>query len=387
MKNEDVLSLLAKGLEAAANEHTASSLGDRRTYLGMSDLSRGLSCPRTIVADKLRSDNSDLNLEKLLQLRRGHWLEYGVEEALSALNIKFTSQLEISIQHQGVPIKAHLDLVLPDESSQSITVLELKSVGHLRNQVHGFHEAQLYGQLGLLSQFWNNPVFSAGRQFANGSAKPAYSKSYSFPELVRRQLGIRLSEDISSISVQGFVLTVSPKSAKAFGPYIPNGKVLKTLLETGQELWRQMEDIKCGRADLNSVAFQQGFAPLCDWCLHNHGCPKFGGADQVDLEPELAALAAIKEHRKAIDQEIKERERQLKSIADLMGLSGQWINSANYRFKVASQAGRVTLDQNALKVNLSQLTRVDRDQLLAAVEAAQKPGHPFERFHLSPINH
>jgi len=165
MKNEEVLSFPARGLEAAANEHTVSTLGDRRTYLGMSDLAYGLSCPRAILASRLTPENAGLPLEKMLQFRRGHWLEYGIEAPLTALKTKYISRLEISIQHQGVPVKAHLDLVLPDESSKSVTVLELKSIGHLRDQVYGSHEAQLYGQLGLLHRFWNQPVFSVARKF------------------------------------------------------------------------------------------------------------------------------------------------------------------------------------------------------------------------------
>ena len=387
MKSEDVLTLLARGLGAAANSHTVSTLGDRRHYLGMSDLARGLSCPRAVVADKLRNDNAALPLEKLIQLRRGHWLEHGIEEALVAASQKLISQLEISIEHQRVPIKAHLDLVLPVEATQSVTVLELKSVGHLRDQVYGSHEAQLYGQLGLLHRFWKQPVFSVTSKFEKGACEPASSKSCSFPELVRRHLGIQLANDIDSISIHGFVLTVSPNAAQAFGPYDPNDTVLNTLLKISQKLWLQLAEIKSGQAILGDIAYPRSFDPLCDWCRHNHDCPKFAGPDQVDLEPELAALAALKKNRSSYDAEIKEREEQLKAIVDLMGLSGRWINTPNYRFKVASQAGRISLDQGLLKANLGQLTRVDQAQLLSAVESAQKPGKPFDRFYLSPINH
>ena len=387
MRNEEVLSLLARGLEAAANEHTVSTLGDRRSYLGMSDLARGLSCPRGAIASKLAPDDTGMTLGNLLQLRRGHWLEYGIEEALSALNTRYISQLEISIQHQGVPVKAHLDLVLPDESSQSVTVLELKSIGHLRDQVYGSHEAQLYGQLGLLHRFWNQPIFSVARKFEKTPSEPACSESCSFPELAHRQLKIQLAKDVDSISIQGYVLTASPKAAKAFGPYSPNGAALDGLLKTGQELWQRLTVIKSGRASLSEAPYQRSFDPLCDWCRHNQDCPKFDGPDHFDLEPELTALAELKRRRTDCDAEIKEREAQLKAIADLMGLTGKWINTANYRFKVSSQTGRMTVDPNVLKANLHQLKQIDRDQLTAAWDSAQKLGKPFDRLHLSPINH
>ncbi|MCL2029890.1 MAG: hypothetical protein FWG97_05710, partial [Deltaproteobacteria bacterium] len=59
---------------------------------------------------------------------RGHWLENGIEEAFMAAKRKFISQLRISLDHESVPVKGHLDLVLPGEDNQSLIVLELKSV-------------------------------------------------------------------------------------------------------------------------------------------------------------------------------------------------------------------------------------------------------------------
>ncbi len=50
---EEILSLLAEGLKAAGERHTALNLGDRGRYLGVSDLALGLTCPRAVVAAKL----------------------------------------------------------------------------------------------------------------------------------------------------------------------------------------------------------------------------------------------------------------------------------------------------------------------------------------------
>jgi hypothetical protein len=83
----------------------------------MSDLALGMSCPRAVVASKLCSNNKDLSLEKPLTLERGHWLEHGIEEALTSINQKFISQLEINIDYGITPIKAHLDLVLLDSET------------------------------------------------------------------------------------------------------------------------------------------------------------------------------------------------------------------------------------------------------------------------------
>lgn len=384
MKAQEILSLLASGLEAAAQAHTASALGDRRSYLGMSDLARGLSCPRAVLAQKLNGEPTSQSLEKLLQLRRGHWLEYGIEEALTAAGQKYISQLEISIEHQGVPIKAHLDLVLFDEIANSVIVIELKSVNRLRDHVYGSHEAQLYGQLGMLRRYWGRAAF-ANNVFVKGLSQPVDSECCSFPELVQRQMGIQLPEDVNSATIRGFVLTVAPQAAQAFGPYEPNEEVLNVLLQTGAGLWNHLEEIRSGRSDLSQVAHQQGFAPLCDWCGHNRDCPKFQGDEHTDIEPELVALASLKERRSQLDEEIKEREEQLKAIAAIMGKSGQWINGQRHRFKVSRMPGRATIDHTILKSSLGRLKQVDENQLDSILLSAQKSSRPFERLQISPI--
>lgn len=385
MKAQELLSLLASGLEAAAHGHTVSALGDRQSYLGMSDLARGLACPRAVVARKLNGETTSPALETLLQLRRGHWLEYGVEEALTVIGQKFISQLEISIEHQGVPIKAHLDLIIFDEAAKAVTVIELKSVGRLRDHVYGSHEAQLYGQLGLLHRYWDQAAF-ASNVFVKGLSLPGDSEYRSFPKLVSRQFGIQLPKDADSVSIHGFILTVAPQSAKAFGPYVPNDEVLNVLFQTSIGLWNHMEEIRSGRTGLSQVAHQQGFDPLCDWCGHNRDCPKFQGDSHPALEPELSALADLKVARSRLEEEIKEREEQLKAIATVMGKSGQWINGGHHRFKVSKMAGRATIDQHLLKSSLGQLKKVDENQLDSLLASVQKTGRPFERLQVSRIN-
>jgi hypothetical protein len=236
------------------------------------------------VAAKLTENQADRSLESLLKLRRGHWLEYGVEEALRAVERKFIPQLRVSLTHENVPIEGHLDLMLPDEDGRGLTVLELKSAGRLREQVYPIHEAQLYGQLGLLRGLWNRPAFSVGD----------YSESYSLPELVKRRLGISLPKSADSVSIRGFVLTVSPQAAKPFGPYEPNEAVLEALLRTGTLIWQYLMDIRAGLATLADVLYCSGFQPICGFCAHNQDRPKFQGDYRPELEPELAALTGLK---------------------------------------------------------------------------------------------
>jgi hypothetical protein len=68
--------------------------------------------PQGRLSQKIIKWRPSLNLNKLLQLERGHWLEYGVEKAFSAIGLNLLSQLEISINYQNGPIKANLFWIL-----------------------------------------------------------------------------------------------------------------------------------------------------------------------------------------------------------------------------------------------------------------------------------
>ena len=131
-----------------------------RNTVGLSDIGRALECPRAALANKaLPRPRPDIS--KLLTLQRGHWLEHGIYQALAAQNLRILPQLELSIIHNHVPIKAHMDFVLVWEQPRpAIRILELKSTEHMPDTLYTSYEVQLYGQAGLLAQHWNAPVFS-----------------------------------------------------------------------------------------------------------------------------------------------------------------------------------------------------------------------------------
>ncbi|MDR1084790.1 MAG: hypothetical protein LBP22_08010, partial [Deltaproteobacteria bacterium] len=104
----EILALLAEGLEAASRNQAALELGDRSSYLGLSDLAGAMSCPRPVILNKVLEDTKPQSLQNLLQLTRGHWLESGIERSFENLGVSFIRQMEIAVQHEDVPIKAHL---------------------------------------------------------------------------------------------------------------------------------------------------------------------------------------------------------------------------------------------------------------------------------------
>jgi hypothetical protein len=375
MENTDeLLSLLKYGLETVSLERSQAELGDRSTYLGMSDLSLGMSCPRAVVAGKLCQGRNELSLQKLLTLERGHWLEHGIEDALSSIGQRFISQLEIKIDYGGTPIKAHLDLVLLDSETSSITVLELKSMGKCKDVVMDSHEAQLKGQIGLLSKFWNEPVFTV-----NGM-----NNQLSFPNLINRLMGIDFAS--RPVDITGYILTISPTDCRAFGPYRHDANFLKDLLENGSMLWNMISDVRKGSIAITDIPVRTSFSPLCDYCVFNKDCPKFKGIEDLGLEGDLSALIALKAGKNALEDEIHDRESQLKAKASLSGRMSTWIDLGGYRFKVSLQKGRLTVDQALLKHNLTELCHLDEAALKNIFTASMKEGTPFERLYISPVN-
>ena len=158
-RTEGLRALIRQGLQAVAHKDTLAHLGDRSTYIGMSDIGQHWECPRAALARKvLPTTNS---LERLLTLQRGHWFESGVGQALTSLGLHILPQLEINWQYQGVPIKAHLDFVLVwGAPVNAIRILEVKSTDKLPASPHDSHLLQLHGQIGLLAKAWSKSVFS-----------------------------------------------------------------------------------------------------------------------------------------------------------------------------------------------------------------------------------
>ncbi|MDR1085568.1 MAG: hypothetical protein LBP22_12115 [Deltaproteobacteria bacterium] len=372
----EMLALLAEGLEAASRNQAALELGDRSSYLGLSDLAGAMSCPRTVILNKVLENRKSQSLRNLLQLSRGHWLESGIERSLENLGVSFIRQMEIAVQHEDAPIKAHLDLVIPGTDSNSVTVLEIKSAAKSRDCVYESHEAQLYGQLGLLAEYWSEPVFTAC----------GTDDAVSFPELASKHLHINLPDSPDTSTVSGFVLTVSPNDARAFGPYFPNRMMLDMLLTKASSTWSILQEIKAGIPGVEDIPYQKEFSPLCDYCGFNHDCPKFKGDSCDGLAPDLEELIDLKARRNSLDDQIKDREDTLKSLASRLSCNGRWISADSYRFKVTEQKGRSSLDRHLLQENLSRKAHLEDDLISEVVSSSFKQGKPFQRLCLSPVN-
>ena len=382
-RTEGLRALIRQGLQAVAHKDTLAHLGDRSSYIGMSDIGQHWECPRAVLARKvLPTTNS---LERLLTLQRGHWFESGVGQALASLGLHVLPQLEISWEHQGAPIKAHLDFVLAwGAPVNAIRILEVKSTDKLPGIPHDSHLLQLHGQIGLLTKAWSKPIFSLRAE--DGTV---LHDKMTFPQLCRVQLGIQLPATATEASMEAWLLCLSMKEIKAFGPYGFNQAMLDTALDHAAQLWGELTDFRAGHITLAQVDCAQGFYPLCSYCEHNGDCPKFPqGVQMPQWEPALERLAALNEQRTALDNEIKEMETVLKLVHRQAG-TRDWVDTGNYRFRMSVAAGRTTLDKDALREELTEILNakhmggIDVDTLLARCE---RTGSPFEKLSISPIN-
>lgn len=382
-RTEGLRALIRQGLEAVSQKSTAAHLGDRSTYVGMSDIGQHWECPRAALARKVMPTPN--SLERLLTLQRGHWFESGVGQALASLGLHVLPQLEISWQHQGVPIKAHLDFVLVwGAPVNAIRILEVKSTDKLPASPHDSHLLQLHGQIGLMAQAWDNPVFS----FRAEDGTLLHDKM-TFPQLCHARLGLQLPKQAEKLNMEAWLLCLSMKEVKAFGPYGFNQAMLDTALDHAVQLWGDLTAHRAGNLSLSQVTYAQGFYPICSYCEYNGDCPKFPqGVHMPQWEPALEKLAALKEQRTALDNEIKEMETVLKLVHRQSG-TRDWVDTGNYRFRMSVAAGRSTLNREALHEELAAIFRfeglgdIDVDALLARCE---RMGAPYEKLSISAIN-
>ncbi len=379
-KAHGLLTLLRNGLHIHSERTTALTLGDRSQYIGLSDIGRALECPRAALMNKIRPQ-PQASLQKHLILQRGHWLEYGIGQALAAHNLHILPQLELGFVHNGVPIKVHLDFTLVwDSPRPAVRILELKSTERLPETLYTSYEAQLYGQAGFLAQLWNIPVFSL--RDGNGNI---LHRNLTMPELCKARFDLTMPTEPAAMNIEAWVLCISMSDCKPFGAYTPDAAMRDLCLNTAENIWQHKQAVETGKLDIDAVPHATGFHALCAFCDWNADCPKFhDGEYQPEWQPELDHLALLKNSRSALDAEIEAMENGLKDAYALSGMKGDWINTGSHRFRVTSSNGRRTLNRGRLREELS-LTRGEEnaDDLLTRCE---QEGRAFSRLVINEIN-
>lgn len=386
-QEDRLLSLVCHGLQEHAKRMTSAMLGDRSQYIGMSDIGRMLECPRSVFMSKVFSgdtpsitqDTVRTVLKRRLVLQRGHWLEMGMENAFKAIAVPFLAQLEIDIVREGIPVRAHLDFTMAGENPYRVRVLELKSTRNLPDALSVAYETQIYGQISLLREYWNLPVFNLVME--NGEVL----HQRTFPALCRERLGISLPDSPDSVDIQGWVLCMSMDDARPFGPYFPDSGMLNNSMKTAEDLWMALREYRTNPFPPDSLRTADGFNPFCGYCDWNVDCPKFKGLEHPEWEPDLEQLAALKRHRKELETEIGTVESGLKLACTLADADGQWITAGTYRFRVSRQKGRHTLDKGKLYQELASSLGLEKTEVI--LNQCEKEGESFERLFTQQLSH
>ncbi len=383
-RKDRLLECIRSGLELHTAHTSSSILGDRSKYVGMSDIGSYMTCPRMAVLHKFQPQNSD-NLQKLLTLQRGHWFEDGIAKALSALNLPAVRQLEIAVDNDGCPVRAHLDFVLVSvQPCPTVRVLEVKSCGRLPETLYASYETQAYGQISMLNRYWNTPSFN----LRNAEGNPFFS-GLTFPQAVKALWGVTFPENPAQVDIEAWVLALSMTDATAFGPYLPNGSILNACLSNAKDIWQMQEQFQRGELDVDELPTPSGFHSLCSGCEASSGCPKFAGVAHPELESSLTELTHWKDERSALDEKIREREGMMKEWYAHADIQGQWIETGSTRFRVTQSPGRRTLDRDSLAGELVELFHVggmDDVDVPALIARHEKIGAPSSRLFINTTN-
>lgn len=370
-REKHLLSLLKIGLQVYADNESRKLLGSRQDYVGLSDIGSYAECPRRAVLQKIKPVQK--NFGETLILQRGHWFEEGIGKALSVLNLNYVTQLEIKTEIHGTPLAAHLDFTLVGESKgkKLVRILEVKSVTDIPESPRTAHFYQVHGQAGLLTENWNKPAFS----LKNNKGEYLY-QDLTFPQLCEKHFGVLLPENSAQADVEAWLLYLSMKDGKAFGPYMHNDFLMQEVYAFAQDFWNDMQNFAHGNHVLQPA---RGFYPLCDFCVYDKDCPKFSKSIyQPEFEEVLQDLTLLKTQKKDAEEKIKQIEESIKHAYTLSGIE-DWIETDVHRFRLTTTNGRKTLNREILKLELEKVFCANKipyseiEGLLARAETVSEP--------------
>jgi Holliday junction resolvase len=397
-RNTDFTKRLLEGYTRANEIRTAAFLGDRSTYVGLSEAAKAFGCLRAAVADRVQPmpkypslaalqlfDDSAAKtaLERIRPLERGHEQESGLASAFAALGLNVLRQLEICVEHEGVPIHAHLDFVLFHDDM--VEVVESKSNESIPDVLYVEYEAQIHGQVGLLQRFSGQPVFTLRDEDG-----VAIFQNQTLEAIARQRFGKSYADSTGQIpaeKVRGTLLSMSANDVEAFGPYSPNAIMTNAILSRAAYIWNKAADILDGVASLNDVEHVFGFYILCDYCAHNAHCPKFvhGGRASHEAEQSVLALQDLKDQIKALDEKANAIKEHLANVYDGQNLPAKsYLDGVDHRFRHC-ECQRKTLDEKQLKQTLMLDQGMSEETVNSIIETSKKVS-TFMKLDISKIN-
>ena len=267
----DINNIFLTALRNLSKQHTAETLGDRRNYLGASDIGQ---CPRKVILERIKPKEHDL--ATLLRFERGHMAEEIVAKVFSAAGFtNFERQVEIDVSSEGVPFLVHLDFVFTSKIDRVKSILEVKS-GSVPSTPYGSWESQLYTQMGALAE-----------QFPDHTIK-----------------GALLSLDLAAGEI-GF-----------FSGYQPNETVFQSLKSKAEGIWSDYQAMLQG--DEVDLATEPGL--LCGgYCNHLLGCPRFAAQEAPDMAGIVEDLQHLQAEEKSLKAKIEPMRKNLLTVVETVG--------------------------------------------------------------------
>ena len=267
----DIHNIFLTALRNLSKQHTAETLGDRRNYLGASDIGQ---CPRKVIMERVSPKEHDL--ATLLRFERGHMAEEIVAKVFTAAGFtNFERQVEIDISSEGVPFLVHIDFVFTSNTSKVKSILEVKS-GSVPSVPYGSWESQLYTQMGAVSE-----------QYPDHTVK-----------------GALLSLDLADGEI-GF-----------FPGYLPNETVFQSLKTKAEGMWSDYQATLQG--DEVDLTTEPGL--LCGgYCNHLLSCPRFAAQEAPDMAGIVEDLQHLQAEEKSLKARMEPIKKNLLSVVQTVG--------------------------------------------------------------------
>ena len=266
----EIQTTMLTSLRKLAEQHTIETLGDRRDYLGASDVGY---CPRKVILEKIHPGEHDL--ATLLRFQRGHMAEDIIARAFTAAGYSnFEQQVDVSLPGD-VPLKAHIDFVFTSRIHKIKSILEIKSTSIIPDGPYSSWESQLYIQMGALAE--------------------------QYPEY----------------SIKGAVLTLDLAHGEVafFNGYTPQGMIFKGLMERAGTIWSDYQAMLCEE----EVEPKTEVSPLCGFCDHITTCPRFETENVPQLATAVEALQELQLRDKSLQGEIKKIRKHLLAVVEQKG--------------------------------------------------------------------
>ena len=297
----DINNVFLTSLRDLSKQHTEETLGDRRSYLGASDIGQ---CPRKVILERISPKEHDL--ATLLRFERGHMAEEIVAKVFTAAGYtNFERQVEIKVNNESVPFLVHIDFVFTSKLSKIKSILEVKS-GSVPSMPYGSWESQLYTQMGAVAERYPDHLIK----------------------------GAILSLDLADGEV-GF-----------FSGYQPNKTVFQSLVTKAEEIWSAYQVmLQGGEVEL---ATESGL--LCGYCNHLHDCPCFRAQEAPDMAGIIEDLQHLQAEEKSLKAKIEPIKKNLLDVVRKVGA----IKVNNYILNNRTQS-RKSLNVRRLEAFLADL--------------------------------